>query len=163
MLNICGIVKLGTVHPSGAHYSYYKSKMVIHQSENLTQELVYGISGDQTFNVTPSGYMDRDSWLKFISHFSTILRATAWNHQFILFEYHGSHNNSNYFDITLSNFIHTFVLKAGDIKNDHPNYNDPNYTLKVVRNGGGRGGGYCRERFETIFYDIYQNSYYRYV
>ena len=71
----------------------------------------------------PAGYMDQNYRLMAIIHFSTTSIAMEWNWQVILFGVHNSHYNADFFYIMVSKFIHTLVLKSGDINNDHPNDN----------------------------------------
>ena len=119
---------------SQAYGQWLMHPVVIHQSATLTKDFVYDLPGYCIVHATPSGYMDRDKWPKDTRHFRDPLGATTWNHQVIFFDEHESHYDSESFDIMIYKFIQTFILKAGDSKNDHPNENGSNVVIKWVYN-----------------------------
>ena len=93
--------------------------------------------------------MDRNGWLKAISHFRYIYGSLVWKQQVIFFNRHEFQYDAHSFDIMTSNFIHKLILKAGNSKNSQPNYNGPTVALKAVYN---RQNNYYREMFSAKKY-----------
>ena len=96
----------------------------------LTEDLAFGIPGDQTIRETPSGYIELDEWTTDISHFNTSEGDTARNCQVILFGDHNSHYDADLFYLMASNFIQTFILRSVHSKNNQTNENCKTMILK---------------------------------
>ena len=79
---------------------------------------------------TPSGYMDRDGWMKATSLFSSTDGASKINPQVLFFDVHDSHFDDRATHILQSHHISPFILKAGESTNDQPNDHGPNLNLK---------------------------------
>ena len=104
--------------------------MIVYQAENYTQDLHWNLHSDRIFHNTPSGYMDRDGWMKAMSLFSRTCGSSKMNPQALLFDSHDSHFKDMHTHILQSHHIYPFILKAGDSTNDQPNSNGPNLKLK---------------------------------
>ena len=75
--------------------------VVICQSAILPEAFLGDLPGYWIVYATPSSYMDCAGWLKGAIHFRTVLGATRWNHQSILFGVHDSHYDFNLFYVML--------------------------------------------------------------
>ena len=104
--------------------------MIVHQAENYTQDLHWNLPGDWLVHCTPSGYMDRDGWMKAMSLFSRTCGSSKMNPQVLFFDGHDSHLDDRATHILRSHHISPFILKAGDSTNDQPNYNGAILKLK---------------------------------
>ena len=89
---------------------------------------------DWIVHATPSGYMDRDGWLKTIKNFCDNCNASEGNPQFLFFDGHDSHWDPDALELLHNNHVETFFLKAADSENDQPNDNGPNALLKGCYN-----------------------------
>ena len=67
------------------------SPMIVRQAENYTQDLHWNLPSDWLVHNTPSGYMDRDGWMKAMSLFSRTCGASKMNPQVLFFDGHDSH------------------------------------------------------------------------
>lgn len=65
----------------------------------MTEDLLRCLSNDWIIQCTPSGYMDRDGWLKVISQFEKLYGASPINNQIIHFDGHNSHWDPDAFDM----------------------------------------------------------------
>ena len=65
--------------------------MIVHQVENYTQDLHWNLPSDWLVHNTPSGYMNRDVWMKATSLFNRTCGASKMNPQVLFFEGHDSH------------------------------------------------------------------------
>ena len=81
---------------------------------------------------TPSGYMDRDWWLKTSYAFVRLCGANAMNPQFLFIDGHDSHWDADALEFFMKNFVYVFFLKSGDSENDQPNDNGSNCKLKSI-------------------------------
>ena len=99
----------------------FMSPMIVHQSENYTQDLNWNLHSDWLVHNTPSGYMDRDGRMKAMRLFSRTCGASNMNPQVLFFDGHESHFNYRATYIIISHHISPFILKAGDSTNDQPN------------------------------------------
>ena len=64
---------------------------VVHQAKEYSQDLQHNIPFDWTVHHTPSGYMDRDGWIKAMNQFSNIYGASPVNNQILFLYGHNSH------------------------------------------------------------------------
>ena len=104
--------------------------MIVHQVANYTQDIHWNLPSDWLVHNFPSGYMDRDVWMKAMSRFSRTCGSSKINPQVLFFDGHGNHFNDRATHLLQSRHISPFILKAGDSTNDQPNYNGPNLKLK---------------------------------
>ena len=104
--------------------------VIAHQAENYTQDLQYNITKDWVFHNTPSGYMDRDGWMKAMMYLKTVCGEKNLNTQVLLHDGHDSHFYARSIHIIRSHHIKPFILKADDSGNDQPNDNGRNLKLK---------------------------------
>ena len=74
--------------------------------------------------------MDRDGWMKSMTHFNTVCGANKLNTQVLFYDGHGIHFDERDINILRSNRIKPFSLKMSDSENDKPNGNAPNLNLK---------------------------------
>ena len=100
--------------------------VVVHQAKEYSQDLHHNIPLDWAVHHTPSGYMDRDGWLKEMTQLSNIFGAYPVNNQILFLD----GNNSHFDDRALTQMkiknIQHFILKAGDSIKYQPNDNRPN-------------------------------------
>ena len=96
--------------------------------------MVRNIPLDWTVHHTPSGYMDRDGWLKAMNQFFNICVASPVNNQILFFNGHDSHFDDRTLTQIQNKNIQPFILKAGDSINNQPNDNGPNSKLKALYN-----------------------------
>ena len=105
--------------------------MIFHQAANYTQDLHWNLPSDWLVHDAPSGYMDRDGWMKAMILFSRTCGASKMNTHVLFFDGHYRHFYDRATHILRSHHISLFILKAGDSTNDQPNYNGPNLKLKI--------------------------------
>ena len=109
-----------------------------HQQQFIKNEwsefLSLNLPGNQVVHNTPSGYIDRNGWLKTTENFSSLAGTSAGNPQFLFFDGHDSHWDSDSLDLYSKRNCHPFFLKAGDSTNNQPNDNGPNAAFKVCYN-----------------------------
>ena len=74
--------------------------------------------------------MDMYGWMKEIIYLKTVCGADNLNQQVLFYDVHGRHFYDRTIHILHYHHIKTFFLKAGDSRNDQPNYNGPNLKLK---------------------------------
>ena len=108
--------------------------IIVHQAKEYSQDIQFNIPLDWTVHHTPSGYMDRDGWLKSMTQFSKICGATPFNNQIFFFNGHDSHFNECALRQTNCRNTQPFLLKEGDPINDQPNDNGPNSKLRSLYN-----------------------------
>ena len=65
--------------------------IIVHQSKDYSEEIHFNIPLEQTVHHTPSGYMDRDGWLKATTQLSNICGASPVNNQILFLDEHASH------------------------------------------------------------------------
>ena len=106
--------------------------VVFNQVKEYSQDLHQKIPLDWILHHTPSGYMDWDGWIKDINQLSKICGASPVNNQILFFDGNDSHFDDRALTQTQSKNIQTFIIKAGDPINDHPNDNRHNSKLKVL-------------------------------
>ena len=104
--------------------------MIVNQAENYTQDIHWDLPSDWLVHSTPSGYMDRDGWMKATSLFSRTCGSSNMNPRVLFFDGHGSHFDDRGTHILRSHHISPFILKEGDSTNDQTNDNGPNLKLK---------------------------------
>ena len=100
----------------------------MHQGANYTQDLHWNLPSDWLVHCTPSGYMDRDGWMKAMSLFSSTYGSSKMKPQVLFFDGHDSHFDDRATYIMQSHHIYPFILKAGDSTNNQPNDNRPNLS-----------------------------------
>ena len=94
----------------------------------------HNIPLDLTVHHTPSGYMDRDGWLKSMTQFSNICGASPVNNQILFSDGHDSHFDDRTLTKTQIKNIHPFILQSGESINDQTNDNGPNSKRKALYN-----------------------------
>ena len=65
--------------------------IILHQTKEYFEDLHFKIPLDWTVHHTPSGYMDRDGWIKSKTQFSNVCGASPINNQIIFFDGHNNH------------------------------------------------------------------------
>ena len=105
---------------------------IVHKSCNLTGAHGLNIPGNWITHATPSGYMDRDGWLKTSYNFVKLCGASELDPQFLYIDGHDSHWDADALDYLRINYVFVFFLKAGDSENDQPNDNGSNCKLKGI-------------------------------
>ena len=89
------------MHHYGAPYLYSQDlvgglsmpAIVVPQAKEYSQDLHHNIPLDWTVHHTPSGYMDRDGWLKSMTQLSNICGASPVNNQILFFDGQDIHFN----------------------------------------------------------------------
>ena len=104
--------------------------VIILQVENYTQDIHWNLPSDWLVHNTPSGYMDRDGWMKAMSLFSRTCGYIKLNPQALFFDGHDKHFNDRATHILRYHHISPFILKAVNSTNDQPNYYGSNLKLK---------------------------------
>ena len=106
--------------------------IIVHQSNEYSEDPHFNISLDSAFHHTPSGYMDRYEWLKSMTKLSNVCVASPVDNKIIFFNGHDSHFEDHlYMD---NQNIQPFILKSVESINNHPNDNGPNSKLKSLYN-----------------------------
>ena len=106
--------------------------MIVKQEENYTQYLHYKIPKDWVVHNKPSGYMDRNGWMKEIIHFKNVCGENKLNPWVLFYDRYGSHFDNRAIHKLLSHHIKHLFLKADDSGNDHPNDYGENLKLKGI-------------------------------
>ena len=91
--------------------------MIFQQAENYTQDLHWNLHSDWLVHNTPSGYMDRDIWMKEMSILSRNCGDNNTNPQILLFDGHDSHFDKRYTHLLQYHHISSFILKSGESTN----------------------------------------------
>ena len=115
-----------------AYGQCFMSPVIVHQAENCTQDLHWKIPKEWVVHNTPSGYMDRYGWMKWMIHFKAVCGANTLNPHVLFYDVHDSHFDDRSIHILRSNHIKTFVLNVGYSGNDQPNDNGPKIKLKGI-------------------------------
>ena len=84
--------------------------IIVHQAKNYSQDPHCSIPLYQIFHHTPSGYMDRDGWIKSMTQFSNVCSASPFKNQIMLFDGHDSHFNDGSLRKMMCKNIQPFVL-----------------------------------------------------
>ena len=108
--------------------------VVVHQAEEYSQDLHHNIPLDWAVHHTPSGYMDRDGWLKAMIQFSNIFGESPVKNKILFFDGHDSHFDDRSLTQMQMKNIQPFILKADDSINDQINDNGPNSKMKALYN-----------------------------
>ena len=124
---------------------------VIHQATDMGADFLLEIPDDWIVHGTPSGYMDRDGWYKTIINFANLSGATKSNKQFLYFDGHDSHWDSDALQLLEDRHIKSFFLKSGDSEKDQPNDNGPNACVKSCYNDAKSDWD---EKFATTSYTV---------
>ena len=104
---------------------------VVHQGVHQNLEHSFGLPGNWTIHCTPSGYMDRDGWLKSVKTFTHYAKATEGEPLFLFFDGHDSHWDADALDWLSKNHVESFFLQSQNSENDQPNDNGPNACFKA--------------------------------
>ena len=135
----CGRGKLERAHHYGAPYLYSQELMVNDScipSFLIKPRIIPKISittSHWTVHHTPSGYTDRDGWLKAMNQLSNICVASPEKKQILFLGGHYSHFNDRSLTQMQKN-IQSFILKLVDYINDHLNDNGTIKKLKALYN-----------------------------
>ena len=106
--------------------------IILHQAKEYYQYLHHNVPLDWIVHHTPSDYMDRDGWLKYMTRLSNVCGASHVNNQIPFFDGHNSHFDNLAPRKMKCKTIQPFVLKAADSINNQPNKNVPNSKLKSL-------------------------------
>jgi hypothetical protein len=107
---------------------------VVHQGTDVTADFFLNLPNNWVCHATPSGYMDRDGWFKTVTNFVHLSGASESNPQYVFFDGHDSHWDSDALEYMVENNANPFFLKAGDSEKDQPNDNGPNCSIKGCYN-----------------------------
>lgn len=113
---------------------FFVPPTIVHQGVEWTSDMGFGIPDNWVVHSTPSGYMDRDGFVKTCSNFCQLNGGTPTNPQFSFFDGHDSHWAPEALDIMAHSNTHPFFLKAGNSTRDQPNDNCPNCCLRACYN-----------------------------
>ena len=102
---------------------------IIHQGSQLSEFHTLGIPSDWIVHSTPSGYQDREGFLKVCSQF--LEYCGPKRPQYLFLDGHDSHFDADALDHLAADGIHVFFLKANNSEQDQPNDNGPNSVLKA--------------------------------
>ena len=108
--------------------------IIVHQAKEYSQNIRFNIPRDWTVRNAPSGYMDRDGWLKPMTRLSNVCGASPVNNQILFFDGHDSYFDNVALRQMMYKNIQPFALKAGDSINDQLNDNVPYSKLKSLYN-----------------------------
>ena len=108
--------------------------IILHQAKEYYQYLHHNVPLDWIVHHTPSDYMDRDGWLKYMTRLSNVCGASHVNNQIPFFDGHNSHFDDGSLRQMMFKNIEYFILKVGDSTNDQTNDNFPNEKLKSIYN-----------------------------
>ena len=89
------------------------SPIIVHQAKEYYQYLQFNIPLECTVHNTPSGYMDRDGWLKATYQFSDICGGALVNNQMTFFDVNESHFDERALRQMKCRYSQPFVLKSG--------------------------------------------------
>ena len=95
---------------------------------------MHGLPFDWIFQATPSVYMQCDIWINSTVKLTHLYRASNNNTQIVLF---GGHYNQLYPDetnIMAQRCVEPFIMKAGKLAKNQPNYNGEHTKIKVLYN-----------------------------
>jgi hypothetical protein len=107
---------------------------VVHQATEVTADLFMSLPNNWVCHATPSGYMDRDGWFKTVTYFVTLPGVSKGNPQYLFFDGHDSHWDSDALEYMVQHDVNPFFLKSGDSEKDQPNDNGPNCSMKGCYN-----------------------------
>ena len=107
---------------------------VVHQATEVTADLFLNLPSNWVCHATPSGYMDRDGWFKTVTNFVDLSGASQSNPQYLFFDGHDSHWDSDALEYMVLHDVNPFFLKSGDSEKDQPNDNGPNCSMKGCYN-----------------------------
>ena len=117
---------------------------IVHQACEWTADLGIGVPDNWVVHSTPSGYMDRDGFIKTCDNFARLSGSSATNHQFSFFDGHDSHWAPEALDLLAKQNVSSFFLKSGDSVRDQPNDNGPNCSLRACYND-------CKDEWDEMF------------
>jgi hypothetical protein len=107
---------------------------VVHQASEVSADLFLNLPTNWVCHATPSGYMDRDGWFKTVTNFVNLSGASESNPQYLFFDGHDSHWDSDSLEYMVDHDVNPFFLKSGDSEKDQPNDNGPNCSMKGCYN-----------------------------
>ena len=70
---------------------WFVPPVIVHQAKDYSQDLHYNVPLDWIVHHTPSGYMDRDGWLKSMNQFSNVCSLSPVKNKIMFFDGHGIH------------------------------------------------------------------------
>ena len=117
-----------------AYGKYFMPTIIVHQAKEYSEDIRFNIPLDWTVHHTPSDYMDRYGWIKYMTQLSNICNAYPFNNQIIFFDGNEIHFNDHTLSYTEEKYIHLFFLKSGDSGRYQTNDNGPNAKLKCFYN-----------------------------
>ena len=85
--------------------------ITVHQANYYSQDIQSNVPLDCTVHHTPSGYMDRYVWIKYMTQFYNVCLASPINNHILLFNGHGSHFDNGTLRKMMCRNIQPFVLK----------------------------------------------------
>ena len=112
----------------------FMPSIIVHQAKEYSQDLQFNVTLDWTVHNTPSGYINREEWLKSMYQLSNVLVASPVNNQILFFDGYDSHFDKRALRQIKCRNIRLFVLKSGNSINNQTNDNGPNYKLKSLYN-----------------------------
>ena len=113
---------------------FFIPPIILHQANEYSQDIHFNIKLDWTVHNTPSGYMDRDEWLKYMTQFSNLYSTSPVNNQIIFFNGNDGHFNEHVLRQMKCQKIQPFVIKSDNSTNNQTNYNGLNSKLKSLYN-----------------------------
>ena len=110
----------------------FMSPIIVHQDKDYSQYMYYNVPLDWIVHHTPSGYMDKDMWIKSMTQFSNVCSSSLVNDKILLFDEHNIHFDDGVLRKMMCKNIQPFVLKLGNSINKQPNNNGTNSKLKSL-------------------------------
>ena len=108
--------------------------IVVHQAKDYSQDIYHTIPLDWTVHHTPSGFMDRDGWLKAMTQLSNTCGVSPVKNHILFFDGHKSHFDNHSLIQMKSKKIHPFILKLVESINGQLNDNGTNSKLMSLYN-----------------------------
>jgi hypothetical protein len=103
---------------------------VIHQSAHLSEYHCLELPEDWMVHTSPSGYMDRDGWLKVARHFQRFCGPTR--PLYLYFDGHDSHWDPDALNEWFQDHIYPTFFKAHGSEDDNINDNGPNSAFHAA-------------------------------
>lgn len=103
---------------------------VVHQAAKWSKFLSLNLPGDWCVHHSPSGYMDRDGWFKVAVHFQKFCGPIR--PQYLYFDAHDSHWDSDSLKLWYDDMIYSTFLKAHGSNDDNFNDNGPNAKCHAI-------------------------------
>ena len=106
--------------------------IIAHQDKEYLKYIHYKVPLDWIVHNTPSGYMDRDWWIKTMTKLYNVCGVYPVNIQILFFDGHHIHFNDGSLRQMMYKKIQSFVPKEVYSINNQPNDNAPNAKLKSL-------------------------------